>query len=144
MAFRLGKSTNNNVRAKSTDAVVDAIDAGGSAGRIEIRTGSQPATPETAATGTLLVSIPFARPAFSNSDVDGTAILAGGAISATVTSSGTAGWFRVLDSANNSLFDGSIAQSPDAGNAGDMDFDNINFVTGGTATINSMSIQTPM
>lgn len=48
MATRISTSARN----AAADAVVDLLDAGSGAGYIEIRTGSQPATPNTAATGT--------------------------------------------------------------------------------------------
>ena len=52
--------------AAACDAVVDRLDAGAAAGYIEIRTGSQPATADTAATGTLLGTLTLSDPAFGN------------------------------------------------------------------------------
>ena len=54
MATRLATSARN----ASADGVVDLIDAGPAAGYLEIRTGSQPATANTAATGTLPTRLP--------------------------------------------------------------------------------------
>lgn len=45
MATRIATSARN----AAADAVVDLLDAGAGAGHIEIRTGAQPATPNTAA-----------------------------------------------------------------------------------------------
>lgn len=141
MAFRLGLGT-NSPRKKSTDAIVDSVDVGSTnpTGRLLIYSGTQPATPETTATGTLLVTINFATVAFTAADSTATAGLFGGtAISATVTTSGTAGYFRVTDRDNIALFDGSISTT-----GADMNFDNVTFVSGGTATVNTLTIQSPM
>lgn len=144
MAFRLGSNATNSVRKKSTDAIVDAVDAGttNTTGSIKLYSGAQPATPETAPSGTLLVAINFANPAFADSDQTGTAGLTGGtAISASVTASGTPGYFRIVDRDGNALMDGSVTAT---GSGGDLTFDNTTFVSGATATISSFSVATPM
>jgi len=141
MAFRLGNGS-NSARKACTDALVDAVDVGStnSSGQLKIYTGTQPATPETSATGTLLVTIPFANPAFGAADANASAGLAGGtAISATVAATGTAGWFRVVDRGNVAIMDGTVGTSDT-----DMIFDNVSFVTGGVATVNSFNVSTPM
>ena len=57
-----------NARNKACDSVVDLLDLGSgvSAGYIEIRTGSKPSNPATAATGTLLATLTFSNPAFGD------------------------------------------------------------------------------
>ncbi len=50
-------------RNAAASAVVGLLDAGPAAGRIEIRSGTMPATPQTAATGTLLATVTLADPA---------------------------------------------------------------------------------
>jgi hypothetical protein len=144
MAFRLGANTNNNIRAAATNAMVSCVNGGtgNPSGQILIYTGTQPATPDTSPSGTLLVTISFANPAYATANASGAADLAGGtAISATVATSGTAGWFRVIDRAGDDLFDGSCGLSS---SGADMIFDNVNFVAGGTCTITSLAITTPM
>jgi hypothetical protein len=107
----------------------------------------QPSTPDTAivsgTNGSLLVSIPFAATAFSTSSGGaGNIGLSGGAISATVSASGTASWARVFKSdGTTAVMDLDITVN---GGGGSMTFDNINFVAGGTATINTMSVSQPM
>lgn len=137
MAFRLATTTQNN----ACDALVDSLDVGStnSTGRILIYTGSQPADPQTTATGTLLVTINFNNPAFGASSSGTATMVTSPAVSATVGTSGTAGWFRVTNRNNAAVFDGNISTS-----GADMNFDNTAFVSGGTATINSMSITVPM
>lgn len=142
MAFRLGNSVNNSARRKSNDATVDTVDFGttNSSGRILFYTGTQPATPETTATGTLLATVPFAVQAFSDTDSNGTATLfANTPISATIAANGTAGWFRVIDRNSNPIMDGNVGTT-----GTDMIFDNVAFTIGGTLVINAFTITTPM
>jgi hypothetical protein len=140
MAFRLGNGT-NSPRKKSTDAIVDSVDVGSTNanGKLLIYTGSQPATPQTTASGSLLATLDFADPAFGAADSNASAGLAGGAISATAAASGTAGWFRVVDKDEVALFDGSVGES-----SADLVFDETGFVSGGTVTISSFAISTAM
>jgi hypothetical protein len=139
MAFRLADNTRN----RACNNLVQTIDTGGTTnatGQILVYTGSQPATPATTATGSLLVTIPFNNPSFGSSATGTATMVTSPTVSATVTgSNGTAGWFRVIDRATNAVFDGSCGTS-----LADMNWDNTTFVTGGTATINSMTITVPM
>lgn len=144
MSFRLGNNASNSVRVASTNAIVACPNTGttNTTGRILIYSGSQPATPETTATGGLLVTINFANPAYGTANTSALADLAGGtAITATVTATGTAGWFRVTDRNNNQCWDGSVGLS---GSGADLIFDDTSFVTTGTVTISSLSISSPM
>lgn len=140
MAFRLGNGT-NSPRKKSNDAIVDSVDVGttNANGKLLIYTGGQPATPETTASGTLLATLDFAATAFAASDANASAGLAGGAISTTASASGTAGWFRVVDKDAVAIFDGSVGTSGQ-----DLNFDVADFVSGGTVTISSLTVSTPM
>lgn len=137
MSFRLATITEN----AACQALVALVDSGSTNtyGQILIYTGSQPATPQTAASGTLLVTINFNNPSFGTASSGTASMVTSTAVSATVSTSGTAGWFRVQNRGANAVFDGAISTS-----GSDMNFDNINFVAGGTATINSMSITVPM
>lgn len=137
MAFRLATTTQNT----TCQALVGFIDNGSTiaAGQILIYSGSQPATPQTAASGTLLVTVSFNNPSFGAPSVGVSTMATGTAVSATVSTSGTAGWFRVQNRAGNTVFDGAISTS-----GSDMNFDNVNFVAGGTVTINSATITVPM
>ena len=125
-------------RNAATDAVVDLIDAGAAAGKIEIRTGAQPATGETAASGTLLATVTLADPAFGAS-ATGTAT---GTDPAAVdpVATGTAGWFRVLDSNNGKVFDGSVTAT---GGGGDMTLSNTSLAPGISTDITSLTYTTP-
>jgi hypothetical protein len=141
MPVRYGNGT-NSPRKKSTDAIADTVDVGStnSTGRLLIYEGTQPDTPQDAATGsTLLATINFASPAFTSADSNAAVALSGGAISGTASASGTAQWFRVIDRDNVALIDGSVGESGE-----DMNFDETAFVSGGTVTISSLTIATPM
>jgi len=106
----------SNAAAKAAaDAVVDLIDAGVAAGKLRIYDGAQPADPDTAVGAqVLLAELTFADPAFGAA-ADGApggvatanAITADAAANAT----GTASWFRVVDSAGNAIFDGAVGTS---------------------------------
>lgn len=112
--------------------------------RIYSNATSQPASPEVAPAGgsVILSEIPFAATAF-NAVVTGTGTAAGLPLQAPVLNSGTAGWFRFYTGASTpaALGDGTITVN---GGGGNMTFDNINFVSGGTVSISGLSITIPM
>lgn len=85
-------------RTAAAGAVAALVDGGSGAGVIRIYTGTQPAGPGSAATGTLLASLTLNDPAFGAA-VSGVATLdVDPALTATAVADGTAGWFRLLDS----------------------------------------------
>jgi hypothetical protein len=146
MPFRLSNA--------SKDGMINALGPQANSGSVKIygpASGAalpQPATPDTAivagTNGALLVSIPFGATAFTTSSGGAGQIgLNGGtAISASVTASGTASWARIFKTdGTTALFDVDITVN---GGGGSMTFDNINFVSGGTATINTMTVSVPM
>lgn len=110
MAIRLATAT---VNAKC-DAAVDRIDGGPAAGTIKIYTGTQPATANDSASGTLLATFTLADPAFSAASA-GVATLLGTPRTTTGVAAGTAGWFRAADSTGATVFDGSITTSGGGG-----------------------------
>ena len=124
------------------DAVVDLLDAGAGAGYIEIRTGSQPATVATAASGTLLGTLTMSDPAFGNATTASPSVATANAITSDTTAdaSGTAGWFRAYDSAGTAIIDGSITTS---GGGGDMIMDTTTVVAGGTLAVSSYTVSHP-
>lgn len=92
----------------AVDAIVDSLD-GASAGTIKVYTGTAPADPDTAATGTLLVTFTLANPAFGSAS-SRTASL-NTVAAATAVATGTAGWFRAANSAGAGQFDGTVGTS---------------------------------
>lgn len=137
MAYRLG----TQARTRAADAIVDSIDLGSAVatGRLLIYTGTQPATPETAATGTLLVTIPLGNPAFGNASNTGQAQLTTTPLSANASATGTAGWFRVLDRDNRAILDGSVGTS-DA----ELVLTRLDVTSGVPVVINQLTLQVPM
>lgn len=89
------------------NASLDAMNTRLANGLIRIYTGSQPATPETAASGTLLATLTL--PATAGS-VTGGVFTAGTIVSdSSADATGTAGWFRVFQSDGTTVeFDGLV------------------------------------
>jgi len=134
MAFTLATDTRN----KACDAIVDDIDAGAGPGTIEIRTGPPPG-PNAADSGTLLATLVCSDPAFGAAAAG---VAAANPISddTNVDASGTAGHFRIKDSDGNVVAEGTVTAT---GGGGDIEFDDINFVAGGVASITSLSVTVP-
>lgn len=129
----------NNVRSAMADAAVDLIDAGPGAGTVQIRTGGQPATAGTAATGTLLGTLTLSDPAFGAA-VNGVATAGAVTGDSSADTTGTAGWYRVLDSTGVTVMDGAISE---AGGGGDMILDKTTIIAGGTIAITSWTVTQP-
>lgn len=138
MATRIGQGE----AAAACDAVVDRLDAGAGAGYIEIRTGTQPATGDTAASGTLLGTLTLSDPAFGAATVASPAVATAGAITSDTSAdaTGTAGWFRAYDSNAAQVIDGSITAT---GGGGDMILDDVNIVADGTISVSSWTVNMP-
>lgn len=108
MALTLATATQN----AACDAVVDLIDAGaGTEGQLQIYDGTRPASANTAVgTQVLLADLPLANPAFGAA-ASGAATLQGVPIEVNAIATGTATWFRVLDTDGNTILDGSVGVS---------------------------------
>ena len=131
----------NAAAIAACNAIVDLIDGGSGAGYIEIRTGAQPADPDTAASGTLLATLTCSDPAFgaaadaapggqatANSITDDTDADAGG----------TAGYFRAYDSDSNAIIDGEVGTS-----GADMNLNSVEISAGATVSVTSWTITMP-
>lgn len=104
MAIKLSTETRNAV----CNAAVDRLDGG----RVEIRTGSRPANPQAAATGTLIGTLTLPDPAFGDA-VTGTAT-ANAVTPGSASGSGVATWFRAYRSAGNgggAVLDGDVGEA---------------------------------
>lgn len=95
-------------RNAGLNAAFDLADAGAGPGTIKIYTGAQPATADTAESGTLLVTLTLADPAFTAAATGVKDLDANPDLSAVAVAAGTAGWARVEDSDGNNVFDGSV------------------------------------
>lgn len=104
MATRIPTASRN----AHADLEAQRTDAGAGPGVVAVYTGTQPATANDAATGTLIVTITLADPAYgaavggvATADVDPVP-------SATAVASGTPGWYRIKDSTGATVRDGSL------------------------------------
>ncbi len=139
MAFN---TTISNARAiVACDGLVDALDAGAGPATVQIRTGTQPAGPDTAATGTLLATLTFSDPAFGAAvDAAPGAIATANAITddTSADATGTAGYFRVLDSDSLAITDGECGTS-----GSDMNFNTLAIEIGANVSITDWTITMP-
>lgn len=109
----------------------------GSGAIIEIRSGTKPATPETAASGTLLASITISG-SFSSS---GGVLTAADPASVSPAASGTAGYFRLRTSGSTAILDGTVTAT---GGGGDMTLGSTTITTGVPVDLGVPSITMPI
>ena len=133
MAVRLSASLANSLAT----AVATAVDAGPAGGTIKIYTGSQPATADTAESGTLLATFTLATTAFGAAS-GGVITLAGTPLTVAASNTGTAGWFRLEDSTGANVLDGSVGTS---GNQ--INLNTTSITSGVNVTITSGTITMP-
>lgn len=135
MGLRLATSARN----ASVQGIGDLFDAHATLpGKIKVYTGSQPANPNTAATGTLLATFTLADPAF-DAPASGTRALDATPVLEDVgDADGIAGWFRGLDGGDNAVCDGTVTAT---GGGGNLELNTINIsiglivrITGGSMT----------
>lgn len=134
MTIRLATAARN----AAATAIGGLVDAGTGAGTLKIYSGAQPATGDTAESGTLLATVAFADPAFGSAS-SGT-INATDPAAVTGAAAGTAGWFRVEDSAGNNVYDGSVTAT---GGGGDLTLATTTISVGVTVDITALSITMP-
>lgn len=128
-------------RNAAGDAIINLLDAGSLNPNafMEIRTGSKPTSPQATATGTLLATLNYSNPAF-NPFSNGISLSNAISPDVDIDNDGTASWFRCYDRDGVPVFDGDITIT---GGGGDIEFDNINFLKGGTVQITSLSATMP-
>lgn len=117
-------------RTAQADSVLDLLDAGS---LLRVYTGSKPATPETAATGTLLLELELNDPAGTVSGGVLT-LSASPTISAAAVADGTVGWARVLDGSAVAVFDGTVSA---IGGGGDFQVSDASLETAQVVTLAS-------
>ena len=127
-----------SARNAAVKGVTDLIDAGPGAGTISIYSGAQPATPNTAPSGTLLATVVLGKPAFAAPSTGVSAGADPAAVNAVAT--GAAGWCRVADSASNAVLDGDVTAS---GGGGFMQLSSTALTSGAPVDITSLSLTMP-
>lgn len=111
----------------------------GTTPKVQIRTGAQPATPATADSGTLLAEFTLASDWATQAS--GVLTFSSVPLSATAVGSGTAGHYRVKDSAGTTThMQGSVTAT---GGGGDMTVDNPVIASGQTVQITGWTITAP-
>lgn len=125
----------------AADAVVDLVDAGAAAGKVRIYSAGSgvPGTANTAITDqVLLAELTMSDPAFGSA--------AGGVATANAISNdtsadatGTAAFFRVLDSNNNVVFQGTVGTA-----SADMILNTTSIVAGAIVSISSFTYTQPL
>ena len=118
------------------NAIKTAIDAGSAGGTIKIYTGSQPATPQDAPTGTLLATLTFGDPSFGAASVG--VITANAIAQVNAVATGTAGWARIADSDGNAVMDVDVGTS-----GATINLNTTSIVSGGPVVITSATITMP-
>lgn len=135
MPLRLADGTRN----AKVDAAVDRLDAGAGAGTMKIYSGSQPATPATAPSGTLLATVTLIDPAFGAASAGSAALSDPPSVNASAT--GTAGWARFADSDGNVVFDGHVTAT---GAGGVVELSSTSLTSGNPVDITGGTYSQPM
>jgi hypothetical protein len=136
MTIRLPVASRN----AAANAVADLVDAGAGSGLVRIYTGTQPASADLAATGTLLATFTTNDPAFGAAGTGTANLIVVPAISTTGVAAGNAGWFRLLDSTAATILDGSITAT---GGGGDLIMSTITVSVGLTLQLTAGTITMP-
>lgn len=125
-------------RNAAANAVVDLLDAGSGAATIQIRSGTMPATPQDAATGTLLVTVTLADPAAGDA-ASGAATIVDPAV-VTAVAAGTASWARFRDSNGAAVMDCDVTVT---GGGGALTLSSVSITSGGTVNLGAITFTVP-
>ncbi|GAA3172580.1 hypothetical protein [Nonomuraea roseoviolacea] len=141
MALRI----NTAARNAAANAVAALVDGGSAAGKLRIYTGSQPATPATAPSGTLLAEFTLSDPAFAAAVAGAVGLDTTPALTVAGLANGTAGWFRLLDSTEAAgtglgVLDGSVTAT---GGGGDLTMNTTTISIGVNVTVNAGTVTMP-
>ena len=107
-------------------------------GSIQIRTGASPGV-DSAATGTLLATLPLSASAFGTWSA-GSATANAITQDASADATGTAGYFRALNSGSGAVIDGTVTAT---GGGGDLELNSVSIVAAATVDITSWVINHP-
>jgi hypothetical protein len=127
-------------RDAAANSVADFVDAGAGSGLLRVYTGTQPASADVAATGTLLATFTTNDPAFGASTTGTASLIVTPAVSTTGVAAGNAGWFRLLDSTGATILDGSVTAS---GGGGDLIMSTVTVSIGLTLQLTAGTITMP-
>lgn len=142
MGLRLSTAARNAAAA----AIVALIDGGSGAGVLRIYSGAQPAGPDTSPSGTLLAEFILSDPAFGSPSTGVVTLDITPSVEDTsANATGTAGYFRLLDSTEAAstglgVVDGTVTAT---GGGGDLTLNTVSIVSGATVTVTSGTITMP-
>jgi hypothetical protein len=118
------------------NAALDNIEATiGTAPTLTIRTGSAPATADTAATGTVLVTVVLPSDWMAAATGGSKSIAGGPWTDPTADAAGTAGYFRIVGSGGT--MQGTVTAT---GGGGDMTLDNVSIAAGQQVNITGFTL----
>ena len=123
------------------DTLVDLVDQGTISvvgGHIKFYTGTRPASPDNAPTGTFLAQKQLVNPAFQ--DASGGSSTANAIGSFATWATGTVTWFRIVDRDDNAIMDGTCGIT---GSGADIEFNTVDWTFPGTVEITSLRIYHP-
>jgi hypothetical protein len=133
--------TSNAAAHAGLDAKYNLADAGAGPATVKVYTGAQPATGDTAESGTLLVTFTCADPAWEAAGATTARVKALDCdpdLSAAAAATGAAGWARMEDSTGVNIFDGSVGTS-----GTDFIINTTSITTGQTVTMTAGTITEP-
>ncbi len=129
----------NAARTAAANGILGLIDADVGAGTLKIYSGTQPATPATAASGTLLATVVLIDPA-AGAVTNGVATITD-TVAVTAVGAGTAGWFRIADNSGDVVMDGAVTVT--AG-GGQLELNTLAFSVGVTVDLGALTFTVPM
>lgn len=130
-----------DVRNAIADAITARVDSGSGAGKLRIYTGSRPAGPGTAASGTLLAEFTLSDPAFGAASAGVSTLDITPAVEdAAADNTGTAGYARFTDSDGNGKIDATVTAT---GGGGEVTCNTVSFVAGAVVTVTGCTITAP-
>ena len=120
------------LRTNMMDELTTLIDAGASAGLLRIYDGTQPATGGTATT--LLAELTMTDPSAAGAS---SGVWTASSITAdsSANATGTATWFRIVDSNGVAVLDGTVGTS-----GADLNLDSVSITAGQSVSVTSMVI----
>lgn len=134
----------NAAAIAAVDGVVDQLDAGAGAGLLRIYDGTQPASSDVAvSTQTLLAELTLSDPAFgagADGDPGGVATAASITGDTSANATGTASWFRGVDSDGTAVIDGDVTAT---GGGGDLELNTVSIQSGAAVDVTSWTVTMP-
>lgn len=135
----------SNAAAKAmADALTALLDAGAGAGKLRIYDGTQPADPDTAiGAQNLLAELTLNATAFAaavDANPGGQSVANAITGDTAADATGTATWFRALDSDDNAIIDGDVSAT---GGGADLELNSVSIVQNAAVDVTGWNITMP-